>query len=160
MFNFRKYGIWLAVAGAAFVAAHSSADAQDDADREAILAIMRDGPVAIGPGTDTWESNFHPDWTVWFLGQAEARQREPHMANVRAYVDSGADVIAYDFDLVGLDVIGATAIVRYNAVEHIVEGDGGQRDVAYSGADILVREDGRWLILSSSIAFPERYAED
>lgn len=135
--------------------------AQSDAtDRTAILDILENGPVAIGPGTENWEVNFHPDWTVWFAGGDAVRERGPHMADVRDYVGRGADVVEFELDLVSLQIRGDTAFARYNAVEHIIEGDGGRRDVAYSGTDWLVREDGRWLILSTTVAFPERDMAD
>lgn len=136
--------------------------AQDDGvgDRTAILAIMERGPVGIGSDFEAWERNFHPDWTVWFAGDEAPRPREPHMDAVRDYVARGAEVEDYALDLVRLNMHGDRAVIDYNAVETIREGDGGLRIVRYSGTDLLVKEDGRWLILTSSLSFPERYVQE
>ena len=121
-------------------------------DREAILAILSRGPVGIESEFSAWERNFHPDWTVWFSGQDGVRARDPHMANVRAYVATGAAVIGYEFELDDLVLDAETALVRFHAVETIRESDGGLRIVPYAGTDYLVRRDGRWLIRTSSVS--------
>lgn len=126
-------------------------------DRAAILDVMENGPLMIGRNTQAWMDNFHPGWTVWFAGAPEVRLREAHMQDVLAYVERGAVVTAYDFTLVSLDVEGDQALIRYLARETIDDPDQGERIVQYSGVDQLVREDGRWLIFSSSLSFPAGY---
>lgn len=138
----------------------NSAQTNEAEDRAAILAIMGRGPVGIGADFEAWERNFHPDWTVWFAGNEAARDRAPHMADVRDYVGSGNEVEDYQLEPVRLSLHGDHAIIDYNAVETIRRIDGGLRIVHYSGTDLLVREAGRWLILSTSISFPARYAQD
>ena len=137
----------------------SVAQSVEEADREQIIAIMEGGPLHIGVETDLWEQNFHPDWTVWFAGNEATRDRALHMPAVHDYVASGAVVVAYEFDLVSLDLFEDIAVVRYNAIEHIREGDGNMRVVPYSGNDTLVREGDRWLIRTSSLSFPARYRD-
>lgn len=126
-------------------------------DRAQILSIMERGPVGIGQDFEAWARHFHPDWSVWFAGQDAPRARTGHMQAVRDYVASGAEVVDYEFDLVRLTLRGDTAFIDYNAIERIAQGDGSLRVVHYSGSDVLVREDGRWLIYSSSLSFPARY---
>lgn len=127
--------------------------------RSQIIDLMQNGPLNIGVDTAAWERNFHPEWTVWFAGSETPRARADHMPAVYAYVESGAVVTGYELDVVSLDVFGAVAQIRYNAVETIREGDGNLRVVPYSGTDVLVFEDGRWWIRSSSLSFPARYRD-
>ncbi|WP_300532385.1 nuclear transport factor 2 family protein [Maricaulis sp.] len=129
----------------------------EEADREAIVTLLREGPLNIGPDIDAWEANYHPDWTVWFAGAAEARQRADHMPLVRDYVARGAVVERYDLDLVSFDLFGDTAIVRHLAQEHVRDPENGLRIIDYSATTTLVRTDGRWLIRTSSLSFPAGY---
>ena len=138
------------------VLAHAESDRTDD--RAAILAMMERGSVGIGADFEAWARNFHPDWTIWMAGSEAAREREAHMALVRDYLAQGAEVEAYELDLVRLNIYGDQAVLDYNAVETIREADGGLRIVRYSATAVLVREAGRWLIRTTSLSFPERYA--
>ena len=80
------------------------------------------------------------------------------MALVRDYLAQGVEVEAYELDLVRLNIYGDQAVIDFNAVETIREVDGGLRIVRYSATAVLVREAGRWLIRTTSLSFPERYA--
>lgn len=124
-------------------------------ERAAILSILSRGPVGIETDFEAWERNFHPDWTVWFSGQAGVRARGPHMASVRDYIAGGAAVISYDFELDALVVSDETALARFHAIETIREAGGNERRVAYAGTDYLVHEGGRWLIRTSSVSLLE-----
>ena len=144
----------------ALALAATSAQADErtaESDRDAILDIIRTGPLNIGRDTAAWEANFHSDWTVWFAGQAEPRERGPHMQAVREYVARGARVTAFDIELVSLDVDDDRALIRFNAVEQIDDPDVGERVVHYSAVAFLVHEQGRWQIYRSSLSFPAGY---
>ena len=135
------------------LAGMSPALAQHD-DEQAILAILSEGPLNIGRDTQAWADNFHPDWNIWFAGNEEARQREPHMQAVFDYVERGAVVEAYQLDLVSLEILGDQALARYHSREEVRDPQNGLRVIDYAAVTLLVREEGRWLIRASSLTFP------
>ncbi|MEP3073763.1 DUF4440 domain-containing protein [Maricaulis sp.] len=155
--SLRSRGLALLVLFFGFVPAGLAQDgAAEDPDQPAILAMLERGPVGLATDFEAWAGNFHPEWSVWFAGRDAAVERDVHMQRVRDYVATGIDVEAFDFDLVRYQRHGATAIVDFNATEYIRQADGTLRTVRFSETAVLVREDGRWLIRSSSLSFPQR----
>jgi ketosteroid isomerase-like protein len=129
------------------------------ADQQAVIDAASTGPVHIHEDFDSWADNYHPDWTVWRMGVDQARAREPHMDLVRDFVATGAVVTDYELTPVDVLVRGDTAVLRYNAREHIRNGDGTGRVVEYSSVTVYAREDGQWLAIASNLAFPDRDGE-
>lgn len=122
-------------------------------DQQAIIDLLKDGPVGIETNFDAWEDEFHEDWTVWFVGQDKARTKAPHMEAVRDYVlVRGARVVSYEAYFSDIVVNGDTALARFNAVETLTQPDGSPRVVKYASTDYLVRDGNHWKIRTTTIA--------
>ena len=129
-------------------------------EQQAVIDALSSGPVGIGESekaSAAWESGYHPDWTYWRLGTSETRPRDEHMGLVRDYVGAGNRVVGFELEPVDVIVRGDTALVRLNATETIEQADGRTRVARYSSAAMLVREQGRWLLLATNILhLPDR----
>lgn len=150
----RRAGFALAALMVLCPAVPAAADEAWSADQQAVIDVLKDGPLGIDQDFESWESKFHPDWTVWFANQPEDRAKAPHMQTVRDYIGGGAVVTGYVFEPVDVLVGADYAHVRFNATETIREADGSIRVVKYGGTDLLVQEDGEWRIRATTVSFP------
>ena len=124
-------------------------------EQQAVIDVIADGPIGIETDFSAWEDKYHPDWTVWFVGNDSVREKPPHMQAVRDYIDGGARVVGYEAEFADVTILDDTAVARFNAVETIIEADGSERIVHYSGTDVLVKEDDQWLIRTATVAFTD-----
>lgn len=141
------------VAASASVAQEPLSGTDTETDRLAIIRLLENGPMGIETDFEAWSAEYHPDWTVWFAGQPEARAKAEHMALVRDYIDGGARVLSYEADFVHIEVRGHTALARFNTTETLREADGSTRVARFASSDMLLKEDGEWRVLTTSIAF-------
>ena len=140
----------------ALIATPALADAPDwTPGQQAVIDVIAGGPVGIETDFTSWEDKYHPDWTVWFVGKDSVREKLPHMQAVRDYMSGGARVIGYEAEFADVALLGNTAVARFNAVETIIEADGSERIVHYSGTDVLVKENDQWLIRTATVAFTD-----
>ena len=122
-------------------------------EQQEIVDLLSNGPLGIETDFAAWEDEFHPDWTVWFTGQAEVRAKTPHMQAVRAYIEGGAKVVSFEAEFADVTIIGDTALARFNATESLQNADGSARIVRFSSTDYLVRVDGDWKVKATTVAF-------
>ncbi|MCB2113521.1 MAG: nuclear transport factor 2 family protein [Parvularculaceae bacterium] len=150
----RKWPFALCAAAGVFLSA--GAQASDPprwtAEQQEIIALLENGPMGIETDFEAWENEFHKDWTVWFVGQPEARAKPGHMASVRDYIGRGAKVLSYDAQFADIAIMGDTALARFNAVEKLLNPDGSPRTVNYASTDFLVKVDGEWKIRTTTVA--------
>ena len=122
-------------------------------EQQAIVDLLKNGPMNIETNFENWEDKYHEEWTVWFAGQPTVRQKPAHMERVRDYIGQGAKVISYTAQFADISVIGNTAFARFNAIEELRNPDGSPRTVYYAGTDYLIKVDGQWKVRATTVAF-------
>ena len=137
------------------VISQSSAARAWTPEQQSVIDAVSRGPVGIDSDFDRWADGYGSDWTYWRMGSAETRPRDVHMDLVRGVVEDGNRITAFEMEPVDVVVMGDVAQLRYNAEETIVGPDGTVTVVDYSAVALLVREDGRWLLRTSSLFYPE-----
>ena len=146
-----KFLIPLAVA-ALSSAAYASERTWTPEQLEVIEAI-KSGPIGLEDDFEGWSSKYAEDWSYWRLGAEATRPRDEHMKLVRDYIEGGAKIVSYTSTPVDVIVRGDVALVRANMVEELIEADGSPRTVRFSSANMLAKEDGRWLMIASNLTY-------
>ena len=123
-------------------------------EQQEIIDLMQDGPIGLEENFAEWAARYHPDWSYWELGTDNIRPHDEHMDRVRNYIESGARVVEFDLQPVYVAVRGETALIRFKAVEKIVEPGGDTIDVRFSSASVLLKEDEEWKLFATNIYYP------
>ncbi len=146
--------VLMAVSGAAMSGAQAEAPRHWTAEEQAVIDAVSKGPVGIENDFDGWADGYAANWSYWRLGAPEIRERGAHMQLVREYIEGGARVVGFEMTPVDVIVHGDAALLRLNAVETIIEAEGGTRKVQYSSAGFLIKEDGEWRLAASNLYYP------
>ena len=123
-------------------------------EEQEIIDIASKGPVGLEEDFDGWAAGYHREWSYWEIGTESYRPRDEHMRRVREYIESGAKVIDFELDPVYINVRGDMAVLRFNALETIVEPGGETIEVRFSSASIYVRTESTWKVFSTNIFYP------
>lgn len=142
----------------------SSVWAEDPKERstveeQAVIDAVSKGPVGIEDDFDAWADGYAADWSYWRLGAPNIRERDAHIQLVREYIDGGARVVGFEMTPVDVIVHGDAALLRLNAVETIIEAEGGTNEVRYSSAAFLIKEGGEWRLVASNLFYPPADSE-
>ena len=131
----------------------AAAGAENAADEQALIDLVRSGPAALNSDFEAWQSGYDSSWSYWRLGAEQTRARDPHMALVRANIEDGMRIDDFDVQIVEVLVEGDWGFVRYNATEKLTLATGEQRTVRFSSASLYTRESGNWKVLRSSLSY-------
>ena len=124
-------------------------------EQREVIEAASTGPVGIETDFERWESGYHSDWTYWRMGTDQVRPKDVHMDLVRGVIGDGNRVTGFELTPVDVIVRGETALLRYNAVETLVNAAGEEQIIHYSAASVFAMEDGRWLQIASNLFYPE-----
>lgn len=107
--------------------------------------------LAGGAGWQAYAKHLHPRYTRWAMGEAY-EDRDAFIRNLREWWEYGMRVASRQVELVGVDVVGDLAIIRFRTQERF----SGPGDAAGSFAgfvtNVWLREDGDWSLLAAEIA--------
>lgn len=108
-----------------------------------------------GEGWKAYERILHPDYSRWAMGEIY-EGREKFVRSLEEWWDYGMRVSSRDIEMVGFDMTGDIALVRYITTETFVGPDG--ESVGFSGyvTNTWVREAGDWKLLSAEISSIDR----
>lgn len=108
-----------------------------------------------GAGWQAYAELLHPRYSRWAMGEAY-EDREAFVRNLREWWEYGMRVTARETEMVGMDLTGDVAIVRFLTRETFA----GPNDVSggFSGyvTNVWLREDGDWSLLAAEITNAER----
>jgi hypothetical protein len=122
-------------------------------NEQALIEHVRAGPSLLNSNFQSWAAGYHPDWSYWRLGSSETRPRDIHMPLVEENINNGMHIDDFDVEIVEVFVSGDLGFVRYNATEHLTQGDGIKRVVRFSAASLYTRETGQWQTLRSNLVY-------
>ena len=142
--------IAILIALAAFPAAHA---APLTSDEEQVIAAMERIPMLLASEDfATFASNFHADFSQWFVGKTEVRDRAAYLATIRQWYELGNRPVSNDVRPVSIQIQGNVAITRAFFEETSKDAIGLENTVSYWGETIFVKENGRWLQFSASLS--------
>ncbi len=104
-----------------------------------------------GAGWRTYEKLLHPDYSRWAMGEVY-EGREKFVSSLEEWWDYGMRVSARDIEMVGVDLAGDIAIIRFLTRETFV-GPNDESD-GFSGyvTNIWIRENDDWKLLTAEIS--------
>ena len=104
-----------------------------------------------GAGWQAYAQLLHPRYSRWAMGEVY-EDREAFVRNLREWWEYGMRVTSRDIEMVGVDLAGDIAVVRFLTRETFA-GPGGATS-GFSGyvTNVWVREEGDWSLLSAEIA--------
>jgi len=104
-----------------------------------------------GAGWQAYERLLHPRYSRWAMGEVY-EDRAAFVRNLREWWEYGMRVTSRDIEMVGFDLAGDVAVVRFLTRETFAGPDGAQGGFAGYVTNVWVREDGDWSLLSAEIA--------
>ncbi len=104
-----------------------------------------------GAGWQTYADFLHADYARWAMGEVY-EGRKKFVDSLEEWWDYGMRVASSDREIVGVDVVGDLAIVRFITTETFVGPDG--ETAGFSGyvSNIWTKEQGAWKLLSADIS--------
>ena len=107
--------------------------------------------LVAGAGWRAYEKLLHPDYSRWAMGEVY-EGREKFVRSLEEWWDYVMRVSARDIEMVGVDLAGDIAIIRFLTRETFV-GRNDETD-GFSGyvTDIWVRDNDDWKLLSAEIS--------
>ena len=104
-----------------------------------------------GEGWMAYERILHPDYSRWAMGEIY-EGREKFVRSLEEWWNYGMRVASRDIDMVGVDMAGDIAIIRFKTMETFVGPDG--EAVGFSGyvTNTWIKEDSDWKLLSAEIS--------
>ena len=104
-----------------------------------------------GEGWMAYERILHPDYSRWAMGEIY-EGREKFVRSLEEWWNYGMRVASRDIDMVGVDMAGDIAIIRFKTTETFVGPDG--EAVGFSGyvTNTWIKEDSDWKLLSAEIS--------
>ena len=107
--------------------------------------------LAGGAGWQAYAERLHPRYTRWAMGEAY-EDREAFIRNLREWWEYGMRVESRQIELVGVDVVGDLAIVRFRTQERFTGPGDAAGNFAGFVTNVWLREDGDWSLLAAEIA--------
>ena len=104
-----------------------------------------------GEGWMAYERILHPDYSRWAMGEIY-EGRKKFVRSLEEWWNYGMRVISRNIDMVGVDMAGDLAIIRFKTMETFVGPDG--EAVGFSGyvTNTWIKEDNDWKLLSAEIS--------
>jgi hypothetical protein len=104
-----------------------------------------------GEGWQAHERILHPDYSRWAMGEIY-EGREKFVRSLEEWWNYGMRVASRDIDMVGVDMTGEIAIIRFKTTEIFAGPDG--ETAGFSGyvTNIWIKEDNDWKLVSAEIS--------
>ena len=107
--------------------------------------------LAGGAGWQAYAERLHPRYMRWAMGEAY-EDRDAFVRNLREWWEYGMRVESRKIELVGVDVVGDLAIVRFRTQERFTGPGDSAGNFAGFVTNVWLREDGDWSLLAAEIA--------
>ncbi len=104
-----------------------------------------------GEGWEVYERLLHRDYSRWAMGEVY-EGREKFVKSLEEWWDYGMRVASRDIDIIGVDMAGGLAIIRFKTTETFVGPDGEADGFSGYVTNIWIREDRDWKLLSAEIS--------
>lgn len=130
--------------------AASEPEITDPALRESVDELAS-STLVDGEGWEAYEQVLHPDYSRWAMGTAY-EGREEFIANLKEWWDYGMRVASREIDMVGVDIVGDLAIIRFKTTETFVGPEGPAEGFTGFVTNVWVKERGDWMLLSAEIS--------
>lgn len=143
----------LAIILLALVAVPATPAAALTDDQEQVIAAMEHIPMLLASEEfDTFAAYFHSDFSQWFVGNTEVRDRTAYLAAIRQWYEAGNRPVSNEVRPVSIQIRGNVAITRAFFEETSKDRLGLENTVSYWGETIFVKENGHWLQFSASLS--------
>lgn len=104
-----------------------------------------------GKGWEVYERILHSEYSRWAMGEVY-EGREKFVRSLEEWWNYGMRVTMREIEMIGVDMADDMAILRFKTTEKFAGPDG--ETVGFSGyvANVWVKEDGDWKLLSAEIS--------
>lgn len=142
---------FFAIVTAAIFAGDSVAQHIPDENLRARFEQLSAATLEGGDGWRAYEELLHPDYSRWAMGQVY-EGREKFVRSLEEWWDYGMRVADRETELVGVDMSGDIAVIRFITTESFAGPDGPAPGFSGYVSNVWVREGGAWLLLSAEIS--------
>jgi hypothetical protein len=104
-----------------------------------------------GQGWEVYEEILHPDYSRWAMGQIY-EGREKFVRSLEEWWNYGMRVASRDIEMIGVDMAGDLAIIRFITTETFIGPDGPTDGFSGYVTNVWVKEEGDWMLLSAEIS--------
>jgi hypothetical protein len=104
-----------------------------------------------GEGWMAYERILHPGYSRWAMGEVY-EGREKFVRSLEEWWDYGMRVASRDIDMVGVDLAGDIAIIRFRTTETFVGPDGEAGGFSGYVTNVWLRENDDWKLLSAELS--------
>ena len=108
-----------------------------------------------GGGWEIYEKILHPDYSRWAMGEVY-EGREKFVKSLEEWWGYGMRVASRDIDMIGVNMAGDLAIIRFKTTETFVGPDGPIEGFSGYVSNICIKEDGDWKLLAAEISSTAR----
>jgi ketosteroid isomerase-like protein len=98
-----------------------------------------------------WSEILHPDYSRWAMGQIY-EGREKFVRSLEEWWNYGMRVASRDIEMIGVDMAGDLAIIRFITTETFIGPDGPTDGFSGYVTNVWVKEEGDWMLLSAEIS--------
>lgn len=117
------------------------------AEREIRAVVESYSNASQNRDLEAYLSYFHPDFLGWYNGDETPTDKKARVRGLTWYF-AHSKPIAYTMTIKGIRALGETAIVHYSIEQTLEWNDGRTSETTSHWTDILVRENGRWYLVS------------
>lgn len=122
-----------------------------DADLRERFDELSASTLVGGAGPGAYEEILHPEYSRWAMGEVY-EGREKFVNSLIEWWDYGMRVASRDVEMVGVDVAGDLAIIRFKTTETFQGPEGPVEGFSGYVSNIWVKEDGDWQLLAAEIS--------
>ena len=104
-----------------------------------------------GEGWKVYERILHPDYSRWAMGEVY-EGREKFVKSLEEWWNYGMRVASRNIDMIGIDMAGDIAIIRFKTTETFIGPDGETGGFSGYVTNIWIKERCDWKLLSAEIS--------
>ena len=96
---------------------------------------------------ESYLSVFHPDFAGWHYGDASVTSKADRTEGLTWYFEN-FKAVEYRLEPLAIQALGNAAVVHYKIHQTLEDKDGNRSEDVSQWTDVLVKEKGRWLLVS------------
>jgi len=136
-----------------FKSAEAAPEIPDPKLRAAVEALSA-STLVDGKGWEAYDRLVHPGYSRWAMGQIY-EGREKFIRSLEEWWNYGMRVAKRDIEMIGVDVVGNLAFIRFKTTESFTGPNGPTAGFTGYVSNVWIKENDNWLLLSAEISSTE-----
>ncbi len=122
-----------------------------DPKLRAAVEALSASTLVDGKGWKAYDQLVHPGYSRWAMGQIY-EGREKFIRSLEEWWNYGMRVANRDIEMIGVDVVGNLAFIRFKTTESFTGPNGPTEGFTGYVTNVWIKENDNWLLLSAEIS--------